>query len=72
LHLGFAPPRLALGKHVAAAATREHAEDAKSSRADQIPTNSPQHDRENAMDSVNDSSRTRIQGEPLVRASQYG
>jgi hypothetical protein len=72
LHLGFAPPRLALGKHVAAAATRQHAEDAKTDGADEIPTSSPRHGGNNAWDFVNDSSKIPPRWMPLVRASRYG
>ena len=43
LHLGIVAPRLALGKKHAAAATRQHAEDAKDNGADEIPTHSPRH-----------------------------
>jgi hypothetical protein len=72
LHLGLAPPRLALGKPIAAAATREHAEDAKEDGADEIPANSPCHGRENASDFVNDSSTMSAGPERLVRALQHG
>src|SRR5262245_58475709 len=43
LHLDIVAPRLALGKKHAAAATRQHAEDAKDDGADEIPTHSPRH-----------------------------
>jgi len=72
LHLGFAPPRLALGKHIAAAAARQHAEDAKTDGADEIPTGSPRHGRDNAWDFVNDSSKIPPRRMPLVRGSRYG
>jgi len=52
LHLGVVPPRFALDKNIAAAATREHTEDAEN--ADRIPTNSHAMGRENAMDFVNE------------------
>jgi hypothetical protein len=72
LRLGLLPPRLALGKHVAAAATREHAEDAKDDGADEIPTNSPRHGADNATEFVNDSSKIRSPAARLVSPSHYG
>src|SRR5262249_43800126 len=43
LHLGIVAPRLAFGKEHAAAATRQHAENAKDDGAYKIPTHSPRH-----------------------------
>src|SRR5262249_44413492 len=41
--LGLAPPGLALAKPAAAAATRQHAEDAKSTEPRKMPASSPRH-----------------------------
>jgi hypothetical protein len=57
VHLGLAPPRLALAKKIAAAATRKHAEGTNDTGANQIPTNSPRHGGDNAMQFVNDPSK---------------
>src|SRR5262249_34444829 len=43
LHLGIVAPRLAFGKEHAAAATRQHSENAKDDGAYKIPTHSPRH-----------------------------
>src|SRR5262249_44919638 len=43
LHLGIVAPRLAFGKEHVAAATRQHAENAKDDGAYKIPTHSPRH-----------------------------
>src|SRR3954469_18400884 len=66
------PPELRTGKHIPAATASQHAEDAKTDGADEIPTSSPRHGRDNAWDFVNDCSKIRPWCMPLADASRYG